>query len=44
MRNYAADEPITLQNPEALIQATGCVDKNENLFNGVFGKNATPVP
>jgi hypothetical protein len=43
MRNYA-DEPITLQNPEALIQATGCVDKNENLFNGVFGKNATPVP
>jgi hypothetical protein len=44
MRNYAADEPFTLQNPEALIQATGCVDKSENLFNGIFGKTATTVP
>ena len=33
MRNYAADEPITVENPKALIQAVTCVDKNENAFN-----------
>ena len=27
MRNYAADEPITVENPQALIQAVACVDK-----------------
>jgi hypothetical protein len=33
MRNYVADAPITRLNTNALIQATACVDKNENLFN-----------
>jgi hypothetical protein len=33
MRNYVADEPITLQNPKALIQALACVDKHEKAYN-----------
>ncbi len=33
MRNYAADEPITLQNPRALIQAYACVDKHQQPYN-----------
>ena len=33
MRNYTAEEPITLENPQALIQAVACVDKNEKAFN-----------
>ena len=33
MRNYTADEPITVENPKALIQAVACVDKRENAFN-----------
>lgn len=36
MRNYAADAPITCENPKALIQAALCVDKNEELFNWSF--------
>jgi hypothetical protein len=37
MRNYAADEPITRLNPNAVIQAVACVDKSERLYNRVFG-------
>jgi hypothetical protein len=33
MRNYAADEPVTAENPKALIQAVACVDKHEKAFN-----------
>ena len=33
MRNYAAAEPITVQNPKALVQAVACVDKDERAFN-----------
>ncbi len=33
MRNYAADEPITVENPEALVQAVVCVDKAEEPYN-----------
>jgi hypothetical protein len=33
MRNYAADQPITIQNPNAVIQAVACIDKYEQLFN-----------
>ena len=33
MRNYTADEPITVENPKALIQAIGCVDNHEKAFN-----------
>jgi hypothetical protein len=33
MRNYVADEPITRQNTNAVIQAALCLDKNEQPFN-----------
>jgi hypothetical protein len=33
MRNYVSDQPFTIQNPLVKIQAVGCVDKDENLFN-----------
>jgi hypothetical protein len=33
MRNYASDSPITIENKNAVIQFTGCIDKNEDLFN-----------
>ena len=29
MRNYESPEPITIENPQAIIQATDCIDKNE---------------
>jgi hypothetical protein len=32
MRNYAADAPITVVNPEALVRAVACVDKAEGWF------------
>ena len=38
MRNYVADHPITIENPRALIQVVGCIDKDENIFNKTFGK------
>lgn len=37
MRNYMADKPISIENKKALIQATGCIDKNENLVNITLG-------
>jgi len=36
MRNYVSDQPITIENKLAVIQAVACVDKNENLYNQVF--------
>lgn len=36
MRNYAADQPITIQNPNAIVQAVACIDKHEQLFNHTF--------
>ncbi len=33
MRNYAADAPITVENPRALVQAAVCVDKEEKPYN-----------
>jgi len=36
MRNYAADEPITVENPHALIQTSVCVDKNQQPYNKKF--------
>jgi hypothetical protein len=38
MRNYVADSPLTIENPNAVIQATACVDKNEHLFNQTVGR------
>jgi hypothetical protein len=36
MRNYTADSPITVRNTNALIQATACIDKNEQPFSKPF--------
>lgn len=33
MRGYAAKDPITVENPKAIVQAVGCIDKDENAFN-----------
>jgi hypothetical protein len=38
MRNYMADNPITIENPNALIQISGCLDKDEDIFNKTFGQ------
>ena len=32
MRNYLSDNPLTIENPAALIEALGCIDKNEEFF------------
>ena len=36
MRNYMADNPISINNPNAIIQVSGCIDKNENIFQMTF--------
>jgi hypothetical protein len=33
MRNYRNAEPLTINNPNAHIQAVACVDKNEQFYN-----------
>lgn len=33
MRNYAADSPISVGNPAALIQAVACVDEENRPYN-----------
>jgi hypothetical protein len=42
MRNYVSDKPITVKNPHAIIQAVGCIDKSEHLYNATIGKPVTP--
>jgi hypothetical protein len=37
MRNYVSEQPITVENKRAVIQAAGCFDKHENLFNKIIG-------
>jgi len=32
MRNYKSEEPLTVLNENAIIQAFGCIDKNEEIF------------
>lgn len=32
MRNYTADSPVTLMNTNAVLQATGCIDKSEQAW------------
>lgn len=39
MRNYVAPEPLTINNPNAVIQAVACVDHQEDLFNFKTGEN-----
>jgi hypothetical protein len=36
MRNYVAGAPITILNPNAIVQAIGCVDKDEKLFTATI--------
>lgn len=33
MTKYASGSPITIENKSAIIQAIGCIDKNQNPFN-----------
>jgi hypothetical protein len=39
MRNYVSDAPISIENDQALIQVTGCFDKDERLYNKTFGQS-----
>ena len=36
MKNYEAAEPITVENPKAMVRAVACVDKNERLVERTF--------
>jgi hypothetical protein len=38
MRNYAAEEPITVKNPHALVRVVGCVDKHQRLLEKTIGE------
>lgn len=38
MRNYAAKNPLTIENPNAKVQAVACFDALNNPFNMTFGK------
>ena len=33
MRNYITSQPITMENPNAKVQAAACVDNSENFYN-----------
>lgn len=33
MRNYVSNQPFTVQNPQARIQAVACIDKEEEFYN-----------
>lgn len=33
MRNYVSDQPFTIENKKAIIQAVACIDKYEKLYN-----------
>ena len=39
MRNYRNAEPLTINNPNAHIQAVACVDKNEQFYNILIEPN-----
>jgi len=32
MRNYFADDPLTIENKNAVIQVVACIDKNEDIY------------
>ena len=36
MRNYVSKSPVTIENDKAIIQFSGCFDKEENLYNEIF--------
>lgn len=33
MRNYISDSPVTIENENAILYFSGCIDKDENLYN-----------
>ena len=37
MRNYSADEPVTVSDYSARISFLNCTDKNNNIFNWTYG-------
>jgi hypothetical protein len=37
MRNYVSNDPLTLDNPQARIRATACLDREERWFDGTWG-------
>ena len=37
MRNYDSPNPLTIENPAAVIQAVACFDKDEQLYNVILG-------
>ena len=39
MRNYVSDSPISIENDQAVIQVTGCFDKDENIYNKTFNES-----
>ena len=39
MRNYRNEEPITIKNPNAHVQAVACVDKDEQFYNLLIEPN-----
>jgi len=36
MRNYTAEDPLTVDNPQAVIQAVACIDHQEELYNRII--------
>ena len=38
MRNYAADEAVTVLNPKATVQASACLDRDEKWVNRTWGE------
>ncbi len=42
MRNYVSAEPITRLNTNAVVRATGCFDKEENLFEAILAPAPAP--
>jgi hypothetical protein len=37
MNNYVSDKPLTILNPNAVVQAFGCLDKEGNTYNFSVG-------
>jgi hypothetical protein len=38
MRNYVAAEPITMENPRAVVRVVACIDKHERLLDTTLGE------
>lgn len=39
MRNYKSNSPISLENKNATVQFSGCIDKEEQLYNKIFASS-----